>query len=217
MKRCLIVGAGGAGVEILSWALQMNQPDWKIDGFLDANPGALDGRNVPYRIFGDPATWKPSEDEVFISGIGTSEARLRTCHGLLSRGGQFVRVIHPSVITGLNADIGTGCVLSPNVVVSANAIIEAFVHINIAASIGHDSHTGEGATISSHCDLMAGVSIGRGAFLGSHACILPNKKVGEFAVVGAGSAVIRNVPARTTVMGVPAQIVSKPKDQAAGS
>ncbi len=194
MKRCLIVGAGGAGLEVLSWALHMDQTDWKIDGFLDSNPRALDSKNVPYRILGDPAAWEPAEDEVFIAGIGVSEARLRTCRGLESRGGTFVTVIHPSVIRGLNAQIGTGCILAPNVVVSANAVVEAFVYINIAASIGHDSHTGEGATISSHCDLMAGVSVGRGAFLGSHACILPNKKVGESAIVGAGSAVIRNVP-----------------------
>lgn len=205
MKRCLVVGAGGCAREVLSWALHIRQNDWQMAGFLDADPNALAGENFSWPVLGDPGTWMPAADEIFISGLGDPETRLRVCGGLQSRGASFVTVVHPSVIQALNVEIGEGCVIAPNVVISANARIERFTFINIAASIGHDSHTGEGSTISCHCDVMGYVSIGRGCFLGSHSCVLPRKKVGDFAIVGAGSAVVRNVPARTTVMGVPAQ------------
>lgn len=207
MKRCLIVGAGGFGREVLNWATHVHQDEWEIAGFLDANPHALEGKNYTWPILGDPATWKPAADELFIAGIGDPKARLRACLDLKARGAQFLTVIHPSVIMASHVEIGEGCVIAPNVVISADARVERFVAINIAASIGHDAITREGTTVSCHSDVMGAVSVGRCCFIGSHACILPRKKVGDYAIVGAGSAVVRNVPARTTVMGVPAQIL----------
>lgn len=209
MKRCLVVGAGGFGREALSWALHVHDCDWKIAGFLDSNPLALDGKDFPYPILGDPATWVPAEDEVFIAGLGDPDTRMRVCGELKARGARFVTLIHPSVIRGVNADIAEGCVVAPNAVISANTKLESFVVVNIAASIGHDSHVGQGTTVSCHCDIMGYVSIGRCCFIGGHACILLGKKVGDHAIVGAGSTVVRNVPFRTTVMGVPAQVLVK--------
>lgn len=205
-KRALVVGAGGAGREVLSWAVQMRQEEWQVAGFLDANPDA--SGDFPFRVLGDPADWQPAKDEVFIVGLGDPGVRLRVCGALKSRGARFVTVVHPSVIMAIDVKVGEGCILSPNVVVSACSRLGDFVFVNIAASIGHDARVGEGTTISAHCDIMGYVEIGRGCFLGSHAAILPKKKVGDGAIVGAGSAVVRNVAANTTVMGVPAQLLS---------
>ncbi|HZL57397.1 MAG TPA: acetyltransferase [Bryobacteraceae bacterium] len=207
MKRCLVVGAAGCGREVLSWALHMKQQDWHIEGFLDADPLALEGTDFPYRVLGDPAGWTPAGDEVFIAGLGDPETRMRVCLGLKERGAEFVTVLHPTVVLALNVTIGEGCVLAPNVVVSANARLGKFILVNIAASIGHDSDTGDGSTVSCHCDVMGHVKIGRGCFLGSHASVLPGKRVGDGAIVGAGSAVTRHVAERTTVLGVPAQVL----------
>lgn len=207
MKRCLVVGAGGFGREMLSWALQVVQGEWSIAGFLDRNPAALAARNFPFGIVGDPDTWQPSEDDVFVAAIGDPETRLRVCTGLQSRGARFVTIVHPTVQLGLNARIGEGCVLAPFALVSVDAVVERFVAINHAGGVGHDVRVGEGSTISSYCDLMAGVEIGRCCYIGSHACILPGKKIGDYAKVGAGSSVVRNVKARVTVMGVPAQVL----------
>jgi sugar O-acyltransferase (sialic acid O-acetyltransferase NeuD family) len=207
MKRCLIVGAGGGGVEVLSWALQMKQDSWEIAGFLDIDPKALDGYNLPYRVLGVPETWTPDENEVFIAAHGNPGLRMRVCGDLQSRGAKFISVIHPSVIMALNVEIGEGCMIAPNVVFGPHAKLGRFVFVNIAATIGHNSVTGEGTTISAHCDVTGHVSIGRECFLGSHACILPGKRVGDFSVVGAGSAVVRNVESGSTVMGVPADVL----------
>lgn len=209
MKRCLVVGAGGCGREVLSWALHVKQSEWEIAGFLDGDPGALDEKEFPYKVLGDPATWVPSEDEVFIPALGDPQARIRVCSALQNRGAKFLSIIHPSVIMALKVQIGDGCVIAPNVVISANARLERFVFVNIGASIGHDSVTGEGTTVSCHCDVMGGVSIGRECFLGSHACVLPGKRVGDNSIGGAASAVVRNVAAGTTVMGVPAAMLFK--------
>lgn len=44
-----------------------------------------------------------------------------------------------------------------------------------------------------------------GAYLGSNAVVLPNLTIGENATVGAGAVVTKDVPANTTVVGVPAK------------
>jgi len=51
----------------------------------------------------------------------------------------------------------------------------------------------------------APVVLRRGVYLGANATILQGVEVGEEAIVGAGAVVIENVPARTTVVGVPAR------------
>jgi acetyltransferase-like isoleucine patch superfamily enzyme len=50
-------------------------------------------------------------------------------------------------------------------------------------------------------------TIKRGAYLGLRSTILAGVTVGEYAIVAAGAVVVEDVPAYTTVAGVPARIV----------
>jgi len=50
-----------------------------------------------------------------------------------------------------------------------------------------------------------------GVLIGAGAKILGNVRIGEGAKVGAGSVVLMDVPAHTTVAGVPAEVVGRPR------
>ena len=46
-----------------------------------------------------------------------------------------------------------------------------------------------------------------GASIGSNATILPGIIIGEYALIGAGAVVTKDVPAHSTVVGNPAQLL----------
>ena len=82
---------------------------------------------------------------------------------------------------------------------------------------------GETAVIGDHVSILQGVTlggtgkadedrhpkIGNGVLIGAGAIILGNIKIGECARIGAGSVVVKEVPPRVTVVGVPARIVGE--------
>jgi len=208
--RLLIIGAGGFGRELLGWALGVppGARDWAIGGFLDANPAALDGFPCDYGILGDPSSYAPAPNDVFLPAIGHSRTKLRICRSLRARGGQFATLIHPSAILGPACRVGEGNVLCPGATLTTNVTLGDFVVMNAHSGCGHDVVVGDGCTFSSYVDVTGAVRLGEGVFLGSHAVVLPGLKIGDFAAIGAGSVVVRNVPAQATVIGVPAKQVA---------
>lgn len=105
------------------------------------------------------------------------------------------------------------------------------VDINPAARVGKgimlDHATGfvvgETAAIGDNVSILQGVTlggtgkseedrhpkIGNGVLIGAGAIVLGNIKVGECARIGAGSVVVKEVPPRVTVAGVPARIIGE--------
>lgn len=181
---------------------------WRIKGFLDANPTALEGRGIRAPILGDPSTYVPAVDEWFVCAIGNPATKLRLCRALRARGAHFPNLIHPLAYVAGAPTLGEGCILSAFSSLSPDVKMGDFVVLNAYSCAGHDAVLGDGCTISSHCDITGNAVLGEGVFLGSHASILPGKKVGDYAKVGAGSVVVRHVRAGATVMGVPAKTIA---------
>lgn len=105
--------------------------------------------------------------------------------------------IHPA------AKIGKGLMLdhATNIVIGETAVIADTV------SMLHDVTLG--GTGKEQGDRHP--KVGRGVMIGAGAKILGNIRIGEGAIVGAGSVVLRDVPAHTTVVGVPARVVGRPQ------
>ena len=55
--------------------------------------------------------------------------------------------------------------------------------------------------------IAGGVNVGEGTELGTGCDVIPRVNIGEWAVVGAGAVVTRDLPANSTAVGVPAQVV----------
>lgn len=107
--------------------------------------------------------------------------------------------IHPAATfgKGIMLDHATG------LVVGETAVIGNQVSILQSVTLG--------GTGKEHGDRHP--KIGDGVLISAGAKILGNIKVGEGAKVGAGSVVLRDVPAHTTVAGVPARVVGRPDSE----
>ncbi len=98
---------------------------------------------------------------------------------------------HSTMAAGGNISIGEDCAISSGVVVYSitNAKPE------------------EGKLLSEMPPIKAPVKIGNHVHIGANATLLPGVVVGDYAVIGAGAVVTKDVPAKTTVAGVPARVL----------
>ena len=108
--------------------------------------------------------------------------------------------IHPAVPfgEGVVLDHATGIVIGETAVVEAGVTIFQGVTLGATGKERGDRHP----------------KVRRGALLGAGAKVLGNIEVGCASRVGAGSVVLRPVPARCTVAGVPARVVRTRSDTA---
>ena len=111
----------------------------------------------------------------------------------------FAVDIHPAAKMGegIMLDHATGLVIGETAVVGDNVSIMQSVTL--------------GGTGKEHGDRHP--KVGDGVLISSGAKILGNIRIGESAKVGAGSVVLEDVPPRTTVAGVPAKPVGRPKSE----
>lgn len=228
MKNLLIIGAGGFGREVLMMAI--DNPcygvDWVIKGFLDSRSTILDGfskdsnllpdamdysaekrqhYNRNYPIIGDPLTYDPLPDDVFICAVGAPADRRKYAEPLIAKGAQFIRLVHPLSAISTFAEIGIGSIIGAYASMSPDSKIGRHVSISSYTAIAHDVKIEDWVEIGAHCLVAGNVSVGTGARIHPGSIITPKAQIGEHAVIAAGSVVFKHIPANTTVMGNPAR------------
>jgi acetyltransferase-like isoleucine patch superfamily enzyme len=118
--------------------------------------------------------------------------------------------------------IGRGSLVENDTAIGALTKIQAHAYITaystlednvfIAPCVATTNDNLMGRTERRH-ELIRGPTIRRGARVGGAAVLLPGIEVGEEAFVGAGAVVIRDVPARTVVVGNPARQLREVPDE----
>jgi sugar O-acyltransferase (sialic acid O-acetyltransferase NeuD family) len=206
-KRCVLVGAGGFGREVICWAEHASAAGTipKVSAYLDDNPNALDARQYGIARLGGIWKYKPKAEDVFLLGVGDHNLKKKIVTHIASQGGQFASLIHPTAVIARTARIGAGAIVCPFALVSADAVVGDFVTINTMSSIGHDVEMGDYCTLSSHVDITAAVKVGAGVFFGSGARVMPQVAIDAEARIGAGAVVLRSVARGVTVFAQPAR------------
>ena len=208
MYDILIVGAGGFGREVYLWAKE-SFPDnqYKIKGFLDDDPKVLNNYNVEIKVIGSINNYEVKKNDRFIIGIGNVEIKKQIVKKLEVKNLQFLTLIHPTAIVANTAKIGQGVIICPFCLVSDNVELDDFVMMNIYSSCGHDAKVGRYCILSPYATINGFGILEDEVFLGTHTTVIPYKKVGYKSKISANSVVMRDVPPKRMVFGVPGKAV----------
>lgn len=169
-------------MEYLQWVLD------DVQAVLDNDPAARNAVEVVLTYPGLHAIWLH-----------------RIAHSMWGRGG----VLLPRLLAHYNR-MATGIEIHPAATLGRRVFIDHGMGIVI----------GETATVGDECLLYKGVvlggtslerterhpTLGRAVVVGTNACILGPIQIGDGARVGSNSVVIRDVPERGTVVGVPGKV-----------
>lgn len=201
----LIVGAGGHGrvvLEVLQAARQH-----RVLGFLDADEQMAGQTVLGVPVLGHPQHLLRLRGKArgAIVAVGDNRARVSYAQHLSSAGLELVSAVHPSAVVSPSATLGRNVVVCAGAVIGTEARLADSVVVNTAAVVDHECEVGEGAHVAPMAALAGRVRVGAGAFIGLGARVIQCLTVGAHAVVGAGAVVIRDVPAESTVVGVPAR------------
>ncbi len=172
----------------------------------DSTPSGalLEARGV--RLLGGVAALEDLPADVgYVIGIGDGGVRRKIDAFAGAAGRPSPVLVHPNVHLGHGVTLGAGAVICSHVSIENNVTLGRHVHVNQNSTIGHDSALADFVTVSPLVAVSGGVAVGEAAFLGTGSSLNQGLRVGEEAVVGAGGAVVRDVSARETVVGVPAR------------
>jgi sugar O-acyltransferase (sialic acid O-acetyltransferase NeuD family) len=204
-RNLLIVGARGFGREVLNY-IQNDNPLFTVKGFLDEKADALEGYHRTVGVVGDPFSYMPEENDVFIAALGDPQQRfkytatLRDVHHV-----DFATVVHPRANIADHVKMRHGCIIAPNVGISCDVTIGEFTCIQEYTVIGHDVEIANWCQINSHCTIAGGAKIGHFVTIHPNSVILAGAVIGDGVTVGAGSVVMGKIPPNITISGNPAR------------
>lgn len=198
MNRLIIIGAGGHGRVIADSALKNGYTDIS---FVDDN---ATGNCMGLPIIGTSAEIERFDDGKtdFIIGIGNNAVRKLIAE---KYNVNWVSIVHPSALIAINVSIGKGTVVMPGAIVNTCATIGSHCIINTNTVVEHDNVIEDYVHISPAATLGGTVRIGALTHIGIGAAVKNNTDICSDCIIGAGAVVIRNIEDSGTYIGVPVE------------
>ena len=140
------------------------------------------------------------------AAIGVAGDRREHARVLRAHGWALPSIVHPSAVVSPSSQLGEGVILGPLVVLGAQSRIADLVQVGRGALVGHHVELGPGVVLHPGANLGGNACVGAGATIGIGAAVVSGAAVGEDAVIAAGAVVVRDVPPKERVQGVPARV-----------
>ncbi|MBQ7545500.1 MAG: acetyltransferase [Clostridia bacterium] len=209
MTDLIILGVGGLGRETLFQLQQMNKAalQFRILGFADDACTEKTVHDYPVLCNSDALLSREADTAVVIA-IGNPVVRRRLFEKLCANPHlSFPSIIAPGAVVSDYVQIGQGCIIGFGAVLTVDITIGDFVLVSNSCNIGHDVVLQDYATLFPAAHISGAVTLGAGCQIGVGSSVIQGLSVGEGAIIGAGAAVVRDIPAHVTAVGVPARVI----------
>ena len=207
IKPLLIAGNGSLSVEIADLVSQI--PEFEVVGFVEN----MDSSRCQSKLEGLPIIWVDelaalSKTHWAVCGLATTH-RSRFTNQIAAYGMKFATLIHPTAQVSTKSTVKEGSIISPGVIIASHTHLGCHVLVNRGVLIGHHTRINDYATIQPGANIAGVCHIGEASYIGMGAIVRDNTQIGAHSIVAAGALVVKDVPERVQVMGVPAKIVKQ--------
>jgi len=207
MIDVLLVAASGLAREVISADL----PGHRVVGILDDNP-ALHGTTVGGVEVRGGIDLAAETHESLLICAGPGSGRRSIAARLAELGvedDRFVTAVDASVRVPQSCTIGSGSILLPGVVLTADVTVGRHVVIMPNGTLTHDDVLEDFATLAAGVTLGGTVRIGAAAYIGMNASVRQGLHVGPDSTLGMGAVLLSDLPAGAVWAGTPAAELRK--------
>ena len=211
LKDLIIIGAGGVGRETALIVEDINNKsrEWNLLGFVDDYKEIGEDING-YKVLGGNDYINNYEKEVYVvCAIANYKIKKNIIEKIKNSNVKFANLIHPSVNLNKTVEIGSGCIIYANSIITANISIGNHVIVSPKCGIGHDSIIKDYCSLLWNVNVSGNVVLEEGVTMGSGSTIIQGKRVGHGSFIGAGAVVIEDINEESVAVGVPTRYVEK--------
>lgn len=213
--KSVIIGAGTYSEVYLAF---LQEAGIEIVGFLDDDEKYegkfVQGKPVLGTIEILPSLKDKFGVEAVYCPIGSNKSRVHFLELARSLGYQTPNFIHHTAIIGPHVTIADeGVYILQATQIMPFVTIEKDVMISAGSNVIHHCHLSQGTFISNGVNFGAFVVAEKYAYIGMGSTVMTGVKVvGEDCLVGAGAVVVKDVPVKAIVAGVPAKVLRIKED-----
>lgn len=207
MSVLYLCGAGNCEAVRLAIAINRAEGRWDTIVLLDDDKTRLGEKILDVEIvggFGLLGEADPAVDQVANLVSKTTFGRFAAQKKIEAYGLPFAGLVSPDVdISGV--ELAPSAIVYQHVVIGPTSTVGSGSVIFMGSVLGNGSRMGRYCVLAPNAVINARVQLGDGVYVGTNAAVLPDAHIGPWATIGACSAVLRRVPAGSTVLGVPAK------------
>ena len=198
MKDLIIVGAGGAGMDIISLVHSINKikEEWRILGYLDDNPDLFGNEILGYKVLDTIDNGSKFSSAYFVSSIANPtnrKVRRNVWNRIKLYSNKFATLVHPSVVFYDDVIIESGSVINAGSILGTKAIIRENVHLGYGCIISHETELKNHVSLGSGVRLSSGVIVGDDCYIGSGVSTSHDIEIDPDILVTVGSAVVSDL------------------------
>lgn len=212
-KVAILGGQGNAAViaAAIEHARQMGATDLEVAGFL--NDRAEKGQMIDlFPVIGKTADAPRLLNEGYwfintILRIDGNKERIAMFEGLGIPDDRLATFIHPMAYVAPSVQVGSGCVILPQVAMSPGSKLGKGCIMMVGATMGHDNEVGDFCHIAAQACVGSYLKIGKGVHIGLNATVREGLTIGDYATLGMGAVLTKNIGKGEIWAGNPARFL----------